>query len=275
MILVTGATGNVGSEVVRALLAIGEPVRALVRRLDGGVPSEAERALGDLNDPASLEASLRGVSGLFLLSGYRDMPGLLARARDAGVGRVVLLSGGGAVASDLDNAMSRYQVASEEAVREAGIASTILRPYAFMSNALRWADQVRAGDVVKLPFAGVAIAMIDPRDIARVAVAALLAEGHDGQAYRLSGPEPLLPADLVRIVGEALGRELRFQVQTDDEARAEMEASMPADYVQAFFRFYVDGTLDESTVLGTVERVTGSAPRSFREWAQEHAERFR
>lgn len=232
-------------------------------------------ALGDLNDPASLEASLRGVSGLFLLSGYRDMPGLLARARDAGVGRVVLLSGGGAVASDLDNAMSRYQVASEEAVREAGIASTILRPYAFMSNALRWADQVRAGDVVKLPFAGVAIAMIDPRDIARVAVAALLAEGHDGQAYRLSGPEPLLPADLVRIVGEALGRELRFQVQTDDEARAEMEASMPADYVQAFFRFYVDGTLDESTVLGTVERVTGSAPRSFREWAQEHAERFR
>jgi uncharacterized protein YbjT (DUF2867 family) len=275
MILVTGATGNVGSEIVRALQDAGESIRALIRSPDSAMPSGVQTVLGDLNEPASLEGALRGVSGLFLLSGYQGTRGLLSRAGDAGVKRVVLLSGGGAVASDLDNAISRYQLESEEAVRECGIAWTILRPYAFMSNALRWADQVRAGDVVRLPFAGVATAVIDPRDIAQVAVAALLSGDHHAQTYRLSGPNPLLPAEQVRIVGETIGRELHFQAQADSEARAAMEASMPAEYVQAFLSFYADGTLDESEVLPTVEQLTGSAPRTFRDWAQEHADMFR
>ena len=274
MILVSGATGNVGSELVGQLLAAGVPVRALVRSADAELPAGAQAAVGDLNEPASLSSALEGVEGMFLLSGYRDMPAVLERSRAAGVERAVLLSGGSAVASDLDNALSRYMLASEEAVRRSGLAWTILRPYAFMSNALRWLPQVRAGDVIKLPFAPVANAVIDPYDIARVAATALLKDGHHGQTYRLSGPESLLPADQVRVLGAVLGRDLRFEAQSDEEARAEMSVSMPAEYVAAFFSFYVDGTLDESEVLPTVETVTGERPRVFEQWARHHRDAF-
>jgi hypothetical protein len=113
-------------------------------------------------------------------------------------------------------------------------------------------------------FAAVANAVIDPYDIARVAAAALTSDRHDGRMYRLSGPESLLPADQVRVLGSVLGRDLRLQAQSDEQAHREMSASMPAGYVRAFFSFYVDGTLDESRVLPTVEQVTGERPRTFR-----------
>lgn len=274
MILVTGATGNVGSEVVAALLRAGEPVRALARGVDRTLPAGAEMVLGDLNEPSTFGEALNGCRGLFLLAGYQEMSDLLTRARAGGVERLVLLSGGAAVAANVDNPISRYMIDSERAVRGSGIAWTILRPCAFMSNALRWSAQLRSGDVVTAPFAGVANAVIDPHDIAPVAAAALTGETHDGRAYRLSGPESLSPAEQLSVLGEVLGRDLRLEAQPDDEARAEMEASMPAEYVDAFFSFYVDGTLDESTVLPTVEQVTGTAPRTFRQWASAHAEAF-
>ncbi|HZC41982.1 MAG TPA: NAD(P)H-binding protein [Streptosporangiaceae bacterium] len=274
MILVTGAAGNVGQELVRALLGAGEPVRALVRDQDRAVPAGAEAVTGDLNQPASLAPALADAHGLFLLSGYADMPGLLAAAGRAGVERVVLLSGGAAVATGPANPISEYMITSEDAVRRSGLAWTLLRPYEFMSNALRWAPQLQAGDAIRAPFAGVPVAVIDPHDIAAAAAAALLASGHEGQAYRLSGPQPLLPADRVRILAEVLGRRLRFEPQPDDEARAEMTASMPAAYVDAFFSFYVDGALDESQVLGTVGDLTGSAPGTFEAWASRHAGAF-
>lgn len=275
MILVTGATGNIGTELVGVLAAAGEKVRALVRSPDRTLPDGVERATGDLDDPDSLGPALTGVSGVFLLPGYRDMPGLSTRIRAAGVARVVLLSGGSAVASDVDNAISRYMLESEEAIRASGVAWTILRPYAFMSNALRWLPQLRAGDVVTAPFADVANAVIDPYDIARVAAAALTSNQHQGSTYRLSGPEPLLPAEQVRILGDVLGHDLRFEAQPNDAAREEMSAAMPSAYVDAFFRFYVDGTLDESQVLPTVEDVTGERPRTFAQWARTHADAFR
>jgi uncharacterized protein YbjT (DUF2867 family) len=275
MILVTGATGNVGAELVGELTAAGVPVRALVRRQDAKLPNEVQRAVGDLNQPNSVAPALRGVRGVFLLSGYQDMPRLLARIRAAGVERVVLLSGGAAAGSDLDNAISRYMIGSEEAVRASGVAWTILRPCAFMSNALRWVPQLHAGDVVTVPFAGVSNALIDPYDIARVAATALSSDQHDGQVYRLSGPQSLLPADQVRALGAVLGRDLRLEAQSDKQARSDMSANMPAEYVQAFFSFYVDGTLDESQVLPTVEEVTGKRPRTFEQWAQLHADAFR
>ena len=116
--------------------------------------------------------------------------------------------------------------------------------------------------------------MIDPYDIAGVAAAALTSDGHEGRVYTVSGPEPLRPADRARILGEVLGRDLRFEGQPDDEARAEMGASMPAEYVDAFFDFYVTGTLDESQARPDVRDVTGRAPRTFRQWAEAHAGAF-
>jgi uncharacterized protein YbjT (DUF2867 family) len=275
LILVAGATGNVGSELVGQLVGAGVQVRALVRSADANLPDGVHFAVGDLNEPNSLAHALEGAKGMFLLSGYRGLSALLKRAREAEVERVVLLSGGSAVASNVENAISRYMLDSEEAVRGSGLAWTILRPFAFMSNAMRWLPQLRAGDLIKLPFAEIANAVIDPHDIARVAAATLLDRGHDGQAYRLSGPESLLPADQVRVLAAVLERPLRSEPQSDEEARAEMSANMPAEYVAAFFSFYVDGTLDESQVIATVEKITGERPRTFEQWARLHADAFR
>jgi uncharacterized protein YbjT (DUF2867 family) len=274
VILVSGSTGNVGRELVRALVDRGVPVRALARR-DGGPIEGAERVVGDLDHPESLRPALKGVTGLFLLPGYRDMPGILATALDAGVSRVVQLSGSSAGSGDTSNAITTYMTRTEEAVRNAGLPWTILRPFGFMTNALEWAQQLRAGDVVRAPFAGVRVAVIDPADIAAVAAAALLEDGHAGRVYPLSGPESLLPADRVRILGEVLGRDLRFEGQPDDEAWTDMTARMPEEYVRAFFDFYVDGSLDESPVLPTVQEVTGRQPRTFADWARAHADAFR
>jgi uncharacterized protein YbjT (DUF2867 family) len=272
--LVSGATGNVGRELVRVLVAREEPVRALARR-DGGPIEGAERVVGDLDDPESLAPALDGVTGLFLLPGYQDMPGVLAAARNAGVSRVVQLSGSSAGSGDSGNAISAYMIRTEDAVRNGGLPWTILRPFGFMTNALEWAPQLQAGDVVRAPFGGVRVAVIDPADIAAVAATALVEDGHDGQVYQLSGPESLLPADRVRVLGEVLGRDLRFEAQPDDEAWTDMTARMPEAYVRAFFDFYVDGSLDESPVLPTVQEVTGRPPRSFADWASAHADAFR
>ncbi len=277
MILVTGATGNVGDELVRALVAAGVPVRALIRR-EADQARLAEGALGvvgDLNDAATLGPALEGVEAMHLLAGYAGMAGLLAAARDAGVRRVVLQSGSSVLTGDLSNAVSRYHILSEQAVRESGLAWTFLQPDSFMSNTLEWVAQLRAGDTIRAPFASVRVAAIDPYDIAAVAAAALTSDAHEGRIYRLSGPESLLPADRVAILARVLDRDLRFEAQSDEEARAEMSASMPAEYVDAFLSFFVDGTIDESEVLPTVEDVTGRPPRTFEQWARIHADELR
>ena len=240
-----------------------------------GLPAGVEAVAGDLNRPGSLADALAGVRGVFLLPGYEDMDGVLAEVRRAGVERVVLLSGSSAASADTSNAVSAYMIRSEEAVRESEVPCTILRPSGFMSNALRWRDQLKTGDVVREPFADVAVAMIDPYDLAAVAATALLADGHKGRCYVLSGPHALLPADRVRILGAALGRDLRLEALSDDEARAQMTAQMPVEYVDAFLHFYVDGSLDESQVQPTVRDVVGREPRTFEQWVAAHADAFR
>jgi uncharacterized protein YbjT (DUF2867 family) len=272
--LVAGSTGNVGSEVVHALVQAGENVRALVRSPDraASLPAGAEAVVGDLNRPETLP--LDGVAGVFLLSGYRDMPRALSEMRRAGVERVALLSSSAVPLGDTTNAVARYHIESEAAVKESGLGWTMLQPNGFMTNALEWVPQLQGGDVVRAPFAGVRTAQIDPADIAAVAARALVTAEHDGQSYRLSGPESLLAADRVAILARVLDRPLRFEAQSDEEARAEMSAAMPAEYVDAFFSFFVDGTLDESEVLPTVESVLGRPPRRFEEWARANAGRF-
>jgi uncharacterized protein YbjT (DUF2867 family) len=278
MILVTGATGNVGAELVRALTEQGEPARALVRDAARGaaLPDGVERAVGDLNDPASVAAALDGVRGAHLLAGYEGLRDTLARMRDAGVERVTLQSGSSATATDgTQNAVARYHMESEAAIRASGLAWTFLQPNSFMSNTLQWRDQLAQGDTVTAPFADVAVSVIDPRDIAAVAARALTAGDLDGRALRLSGPEALRPADRLEILGEVLGRDLTLRAQSDDEARAEMREAMPEPYVDAFLAFFVDGTIDETTVHPTVEELLGRPPRTFRAWAEEHAGAFR
>lgn len=276
MYFVTGATGNAGGAVMRALLASGEQVRALVRTgRQSTLPDGAEPVVGDLNRPDTFAEALTGASGAFLLSGYERMADLLAALHRAGVPRVVLLSSSAAPGGDLTNAVARYHIESERLVRDSGLSWTFLQPDTFMANVFRWLPQLRAGDVVRLPFAGVPVAAIAPEDLGAVAAVALTGDGHDGRSYRLSGPESLRPADQVAIVADAIGRQVRFEAQPDDEAHAEMSTTMPAEYVDAFFRFFVDGTLDESEVLPTVEQILERPPMTLAQWAEQHADTLR
>jgi uncharacterized protein YbjT (DUF2867 family) len=276
VILVTGATGNAGGAALRALVGTGGKIRALVRDADRSrLPGDVEAVVGDLNRPETLSPHLDGVTAAFLLSGYDGLRDTLSRMRGAGVQRVVLLSSSAAPGDDLTNAVARYHILSERAVRESGLAWTFLQPNTFMTNTFQWLPQLRSGDVVRAPFPDVRVATIDPADVGAVAAAALTSDAHAGRAYRLSGPESLLPAERVAILSAALGRRLRFEGQSNEEARAEMSEAMPAEYVEAFFRFFADGDLDESEVLPTVGEVTGRPPRTFEEWVAAHVDALR
>lgn len=272
MILVTGATGNVGGALARQLVGRGTEVRAVVRDPSKPLPEGVSPVAGDLNDASSLRPALEGVDGLFLIPGYADE--IATEAAAAGVERIVLLSGGSAVGKDTENVVSEYMIRSEQAVRQSGLAWTFLRPVSFMTNAFQWLPQLRAGDVVRAPFADVPIATIDPADIAAVATEALTGDGHAGEAYALTGPEALSPADRLAVLADALGRPLVFEAESNEDARTRMLGEMPERYVNAFFSFFVDGTLDETTVQPTVEEVTGRPARTFRQWAVDNAEAF-
>jgi len=277
--VVTGATGNVGGSVVSALAAKGMPVRVVVRAEADAARFAADgvqTAVADLDDPATMASALAGAESLFLLPGYADMPGLYAAARDAGIGHVVQLSGVSAGSGDMTNAVTEYMVRSEQAAAESKLPHTVVRPSAFMTNALRWAGQVRDGDTVTLPFPTVATACLDPADLAAV-IAAVFADPsrYAGEVLLPTGPEALLPRDQVAIVAGVLGRTLRFVGLTDEQARESMAADgTPQRYIDAFLDFYADGNLDESPVRGTVADVTGAAPRTFATWAAEHASAF-
>ena len=272
MYLVTGATGNIGSEVVRALAAGGAPVRAVTRGgSSNGLPTGVDAVAADLSDPSTLSAAFADAAGVFVLPGY---PGVATAAAEAGVPTIVQLSGTSVQTGDRANPISAFMMASEDEVRAAGARWTILRPYDFMANTLRWLPQLAEGDVVREPFTDVPVAMIDPYDIAAVAALALTSTGHAGETYTLSGPELILPAERVRILGEVLGRPLTLDPLSDDEARKVLGEQQPAEYVQAMFDFYVDGAIDVSHVLPTVNELLGRPGRTFREWAVAHRDAF-
>jgi uncharacterized protein YbjT (DUF2867 family) len=274
MILVTGATGNVGRELVGRLVSARRPVRALVRGAEA-LPPGVEIARGDLDQPESMTRALQGVRRVFLLGGHRDMAGLLDAIRRAGVEHVVLLTSRSVVGGSPTNAIASMWMGSEAAVRSSRVPWTILRPSGFMSNALRWLPQLRAGDVIRAPFPDAPIAVIDPGDVAAVAAEVMTSERHHERSHSLSGPEALVPADQVRLLAAALGRDLRFEGQPDAEAREELGKSFPPSFVEAFFRFFAGGEFDDSLVVPAVEEITGRPARTFAQWARTHAGRFR
>jgi uncharacterized protein YbjT (DUF2867 family) len=278
VIVVTGATGNVGSEVVAALARRGLRARAVVRdraTAAARMPAGVEVVQGDLELPESLTPAVRDADAVFLLGGWSDMPGLLRRVADAGVGHVVLLTSRCVIGGRPTNAITRMWLDSETAVRDSGVAWTFLRPSGYQSNALRWLSQLREGDVVRAPWGEVGVAAIDPADIATVA-ATVLADpaAHAGRALELSGPEPLTPGAQVATLADVLERPLRYEPVTDEEAKAEMAGTTPQPYIDAFFRFYSEGEFDDSRVVGTVEELTGRPPRRFDQWARDHVAAF-
>jgi uncharacterized protein YbjT (DUF2867 family) len=273
MILIIGATGNIGGATLEALVAQGHRVRAMSRS-ERSWPEGVDGVTGDLDDPESLVRAADDVEAVFLLSGYAGTERLLEAVRAAGATRAVLLSSSSAPSGDETNAVAQYHIESERTVRESGLEWTMLQPNSFMANALQWIPQLASGDVVRGPFGSVAVAAVDPADVGAVAALALTESGHAGQTYRLSGPEALLPEQQVAILGRVLGRDLRWEGWSDEQARTELESQMPAPYVDAFFSFFVDGLIDETTVQPTVPELLGRPARSFEAWARAHAEAF-
>jgi len=268
LIVVLGATGNVGAEVVAAAVAAGHTVRA-VSRSGGAARDGVEAVAGDMGDVATFAAALEGADALFTLAGYAGLAGTLD-ALPPGAS-VALLSSSAAPSGDRDNAVARYHLESEDLVAASGRPATVVRPNAFASNALRWQTQLAAGDVVREPFGDVALSVIDPADIAAVVLHGLA--GAPG-TYRVTGPEALTAAQRLAVLGDVLGRPLREQRMTDAEIRAEYEASMPQPYVEAFFQFYRGGLIDETSVTTDVERALGRPPRSFRDWVEANRNAF-
>jgi uncharacterized protein YbjT (DUF2867 family) len=278
MILVTGATGSVGQHVVARLNADGHAVRALTRRPDEvAFPEGVEVVGGDLAVPASLGTALTGVEAVYLLAMGDSPAELLDTIEQAGVRRVVLMSVG-FIDDDSEvqpNAIAATHWAFEQAVRSSGVQWTFLRPDEFAGNALQWAQQIQAGDVVHAPYGEAHTAPIHELDVAEVAAQALVDEAHAGASYHLTGPESLTHADQVRLIGEAIGRELRFEETPAEQWRERMVQFVPAAIVDSLLGTLAAAVGHPAGVSDVVEKVTGHPARGFAEWARDHAADFR
>ncbi|HEY0815920.1 MAG TPA: NAD(P)H-binding protein [Pseudonocardia sp.] len=279
MILVTGATGNVGRELTAALAERGAQVRLLVRDPARAV-GRAERVVADLDDPSTLPAAFDGVDRLFLLTpgiGRTQTEHAMTAARAAGVRQIVQLSSSN-VLGDPMPAMGRWHHDREELVRAWGNAATILRPGGFMTNALDWLPTIREGGYVLDPIGPGRFAPIDPADIAAVAAVALTEDGHQGREYVLTGEETLTVVEQVRILSTAIGRDLEVRpVASPEEAvRSRFPHGAPpalADaLVEGFTRMRADTT---GLRTDTVRNLLGRAPRTFADWCTRNAHRFR
>ncbi|ETK30890.1 NAD(P)H-binding protein [Microbispora sp. ATCC PTA-5024] len=278
MILVTGATGNVGGDVLAELVEAGHDVRALTRHPERAkLPPGAEVVRGDLSAPETLPAALAGVEAVFLYAVPGSASAFVRAALDAGVRRVVMLSSI-AVRDDVEvqsNPIGAYHAEIENAVAASGLEWTFLRPGAFATNVHQWAAQVKAGDVVRLAFPDAATAPIHEADIAAVGVRALTEDGHAGAKYPMTGPESLTHRDQVRIVGEAIGRPLRVEELPPDLAREQMLTRVPAPVVDSLFAMMRASVGQEAYVIDTVEKVLGRPARTFAQWAADHADDLR
>ncbi|WP_328315690.1 SDR family oxidoreductase [Streptomyces sp. NBC_00388] len=279
MIVVTGATGNIGRPLTQALAEAGRQVTA-VSRHTAAVPSGARHMVADLAEPAGLKQALAGARALFLLlSGDLHAAGanpadIIGEAAAAGVRRVVLLSTQG-VATRPSGHTRIAMRALEDTLRNSGLEWAVLRPGGFASNALWWADSVRTQRAVAAPFGDVGVPVIDPADIAAVAAACLLDDRHAGGVYELTGPEVISPRGQAEAIAAALGSPVKFHELTRDEAKTAMTRSMPAELADDTLDILGSPSPAELRVSPDVQRVLGRAPRSFADWAARNAAAFR
>jgi uncharacterized protein YbjT (DUF2867 family) len=262
-------------------LAEGQQVRAMTRnpskaKFDAGV----EVVKGDFGAPDTLAKAVEGVDRVFSLT-FGPQTGtherdLASAARKAEVHYIVKLS---AMADDGEtrNAIRKWHGEGERAIKEAGVAWTIVRPGGFMSNALFWRESILTQGKVFSNYGHGRLPSVHPRDIAAVAVCALTSDVHEGKTYHLTGPEAISIGDQVSILSNVLGRQIEYVPITDEAARKGMEqAGMPALLIDALISFAASvRSGNAAQVLPTVEEVTGKPALTFADWAREHADAFR
>ena len=283
MIVITGATGNVGRPLTASLVSAGHVVTAVARGTSADLPSGTGiiPVTADLTDPSavrSLAASMAGAKALFLLvpgvGAGVDAPALMETAATAGVQRVVLLSSQ-AVGTRPGTAAYAPMAAIEDAITRAGLEWTILRAGGLASNAFAWVPTVRARQTVFAPYGDVALPAIDPLDIAEVAAEALTGHEHVGRTYVLTGPEATTPRQRTEIIARAIQQDLAFIEVSPDDAREQMLQFMPAPVADATLAILGHPTPEEAQASPDVEKVLSRPARSFADWAQRNAPAFR
>ncbi|MFF4412767.1 SDR family oxidoreductase [Streptosporangium sp. NPDC001559] len=282
-VLITAATGNVGPHAAAYLLEAGVSVRALVLRDDpqiGKLPEGVEIVYGDLADPDSLDAALDGIKGVFWMWPFFTLstataPAVLEKIEKRAL-RIALVSSVG-VHIGLERSDNNCHAYLEELIEKTRLEWTFLRTTGFMANALGFASQIR-GDtgVVRFPYGAAARTSVHEGDLAAVGVRSLISEGHAGKKYLVTGPEVLTQEEQVRIIGEVIGREPRWEDVHAQAAREQMVLSgWPPSYADGALDYFAMLTKEPEVMSDVVREVTGKPARTFREWAREHADSFR
>jgi uncharacterized protein YbjT (DUF2867 family) len=282
-IVVTGATGTVGSQIVAQLLSAEMPVRAAVRNPDKVAPGPGlEAAAIDFSRPATLEAALEGCGHLFLLTALTpemvaQSNALVDAAEAVGVVHVIKLSALGA-GYDARIELGRWHTESERYLEESGLGWTHLRPNSFMQNYVTFhGETIRGQNAFYLPHGDGKMSLIDVRDVAAVAVATLTRPGHMGKAYELTGPEAIDNREVAAILGDVLGREITYVDVPDETARQAM-SDMGSPEVMIDVLMELNNVIRAGrteVVTDSVERVTGKPARTFAQFARDYANSWR
>jgi len=283
-VLVIGATGSVGRQVVSQLAATGVQVRALARNPGtADLPPNVEVMRGDLTLPESLDACLAGIDAVFLV--WLAPPEAVAPALERilkQARRIVFLSSPYKTPHPFfqagqPNPTASMQAEIERLIETSGCQWTFLRPGMFAANALVWwASPIRSGaSVVRWPYIAAPTAPIHERDIAAVAVRALCEDGHSGAEYLLTGPQTLTQFEQIAMIGDAIGRPLRLQEISPDVARTELLAAYPAYILNYLLKAWAAAIGHPAFMTSTVQEITGAAPLTFRDWVTDHVAEFR
>jgi uncharacterized protein YbjT (DUF2867 family) len=281
-ILVIGGTGTVGRQVVARLVSRAARVRVMARNPGAaGFPAQVEVVQGDLTVPETLDGCLDGIETVFLVwtaQGSAVRSALERITKDARW--VVFLSAPLKTAHPMfqqPNGLRTMVEGIEKLIESSGVQWTFVRPGMFAANALSWwAPQIRRGDVVRWPYLSVPTAPIDERDIAAVAVRALCEEGHGGAEYVLTGPQSLSQREQVSAIGRVLGRSLRIEEVTPEQARRELVSSaMPLVALNMLMDAWAAALGQAAHVTSTVAEITGASAKTFEQWASDNAAEFR
>ncbi|MEV5986330.1 NAD(P)H-binding protein [Streptomyces sp. NPDC052051] len=280
-VLVTGATGRIGRIVIDQLLDAGVPVRALTHRAEAAatLPAKAEVFTGDLTAPESLDPALNGAGAVFLV--WTAPPRTAAAAIErlaAHVPRVVFLSSPHRTPHPLfqqPNPMAALHADIERLIAATALRSTIIRPGMLASNSLAWwAPAIRADRTVRWPYGATETAPVDDRDVAAVAAQTLRQDTHAGGDYVLTGPESLTQAAQVSLIGDALGQRIPFEEMTPDEFRNLSKGTAPGPVIDMLLDAWSAAAGQPAYITTTVADLLGTAPRTFHQWATDHATAF-
>ena len=277
-ILIVGATGTVGTELVNQLTQDDHPVRILTRNPQKAVRfgNSVEVIVGDLDNPTSLKPAMQGVDRFFLitLSTQQDK-NVLAVAREAGTRHVVKISTQEAGWTPVEG-HGHWHKEREEVIRSSGLAWTFLRPSMYMNFALSWAPGIRLENAIRLAGGDGRLPPIDPWDVAAVAKAALTTPGHENQGYTITGPELLSFTDIAAMFSKVLGRPVRrIEISEAEQAEDFMKMGVPkyvADGLAETFSLIRAGRFANRT--DDVVKVTGRQPRTFENWLRDHISAF-